>query len=359
MAHSLKQLNEGIRSDPQAFADECNAAFAKKVVNAAKKIAEHRGESRVVLLSGPSGSGKTTIALKIEEQLEKMGIETHTVSMDNYFNTIDPETAPRNREGAIDYESPFCLDVDLLNRHFAMLDRGETIHVPKYEFARQMRSDILSQPMRLGPDELAIFEGIHTLTIVGQIEGHQILPPTSKSTKYEHVMPLLAAVEESDDVDGLLVLLNTVGGDIEAGLGIAELISSMSKPTVSLVLGGGHSIGVPLAVSAKTSFIAPSAAMTIHPVRLSGTVIGVSQTFHYFTRIQDRITSFVTRNSHVARETFTKLMLQTGELAADVGSVIYGEEAVKIGLIDHIGGLADALECLHGMTEARKREKTQ
>ena len=200
---------------------------------------------------------------------------------------------------------------------------------------------------------------IHTLTIVGQIEGHQILPPTSKSTKYEHVMPLLAAVEESDDVDGLLVLLNTVGGDIEAGLGIAELISSMSKPTVSLVLGGGHSIGVPLAVSAKTSFIAPSAAMTIHPVRLSGTVIGVSQTFHYFTRIQDRITSFVTRNSHVARETFTKLMLQTGELAADVGSVIYGEEAVKIGLIDHIGGLAFALECLHGMMEERKREKTQ
>ena len=194
---------------------------------------------------------------------------------------------------------------------------------------------------------------------MGQIEGHQILPPTSKSTKYEHVMPLLAVVEESDDVDGLLVLLNTVGGDIEAGLGIAELISSMSKPTVSLVLGGGHSIGVPLAVSAKTSFIAPSAAMTIHPVRLSGTVIGVSQTFHYFTRIQDRITSFVTRNSHVARETFTKLMLQTGELAADVGSVIYGEEAVKIGLIDHIGGLADALECLRGMMEERKREKTQ
>ena len=200
---------------------------------------------------------------------------------------------------------------------------------------------------------------IHTLTIVGQIEGHQILPPTSKSTKYEHVMPLLAAVEESDDVDGLLVLLNTVGGDIEAGLGIAELISSMSKPTVSLVLGGGHSIGVPLAVSAKTSFIAPSAAMTIHPVRLSGTVIGVSQTFNYFTRIQDRITSFVTRNSRVARETFTKLMLQTGELAADVGSVIYGEEAVAIGLIDRIGGLSDALECLHRMIEKRREQQTQ
>ena len=170
MAYSLKLLNEGIRKDPQAFVDECDAAFHKKVEMAAQKIANHRGESRVILLSGPSGSGKTTTALKIEEQLEKMGIETHTVSMDNYFNTVDPETAPRNREGAIDYESPFCLDVDLLNRHFAMLDRGETIHVPKYEFARQMRSDIMSQPLHLGPDELAIFEGIHALNdiIVGK-----------------------------------------------------------------------------------------------------------------------------------------------------------------------------------------------
>lgn len=198
---------------------------------------------------------------------------------------------------------------------------------------------------------------IHTLTIVGQIEGHQILPPTSKSTKYEHVMPLLASVEESDEVDGLLILLNTVGGDIEAGLAISELISSMRKPTVSLVLGGGHSIGVPLAVSAKVSFIAPSAAMTIHPVRLSGTVIGVSQTFNYFERIQDRIITFVTRNSRVKREDFTKLMLQTGELAVDIGSVIYGEQAVQLGLIDRIGGLADALECLHGMIEEERREK--
>ena len=175
---------------------------------------------------------------------------------------------------------------------------------------------------------------VHVLTIVGQIEGHQLLPPTSKSTKYEHVMPLLAMVEESEEVDGLLVLLNTVGGDIEAGLGIAELIASMSKPTVSLVLGGGHSIGVPLAVSAKRSFIAPSAAMTIHPVRLNGLVIGVPQTFYYFERIQERILQFVTANSSIKRETFTKLMLQTGELAADVGSVIYGEEAVELGLID-------------------------
>lgn len=170
MPYSLKEINEALRSDPKSFAEECDAAYAKKVETAAKKIADHRSESHIILLSGPSGSGKTTTALKIEEQLEKMGIETHTISMDNYFNTIDPETAPRNREGAIDYESPFCLDIDLLNRHFAMLDRGETIHVPKYEFARQMRSDILSQPLRLGSDELAIFEGIHALNdiIVGK-----------------------------------------------------------------------------------------------------------------------------------------------------------------------------------------------
>lgn len=197
---------------------------------------------------------------------------------------------------------------------------------------------------------------IHVLTIVGQIEGHQVLPPTSKSTKYEHVMPLLATVEESDQIDGLLVLLNTVGGDIEAGLGIAELISSMSKPTVSLGLGGGHSIGVPLAVSAKQSFIAPSAAMTIHPVRLNGLVIGVPQTFYYFERIQERIIQFVTANSRVKRDVFTKLMLQTGELAADVGSVIYGEEAVELGLIDEIGGLSAALERLHGMIDERKNK---
>ena len=196
---------------------------------------------------------------------------------------------------------------------------------------------------------------IHVLTIVGQIEGHQVLPPTSKSTKYEHVMPLLALVEESDEIDGLLVLLNTVGGDIEAGLGIAELIASMSKPTVSLVLGGGHSIGVPLAVSAQRSFIAPSAAIPIPPVRLNGLVIGVPQTFYYFERIQERITQFVIANSGIKREDFTKLMLQTGELAADVGSVIYGEEAVELGLIDEIGGLSDALTYLHKMIEQRKR----
>ena len=194
---------------------------------------------------------------------------------------------------------------------------------------------------------------IYVLTIVGQIEGHQLLPPTSKSTKYEHVLPLLAMIEGSEKIDGLLILLNNGGGDVEAGLAISEVIASMSKPTVSLVLGGSHSIGVPLAVSAKKSFIAPSAAMTIHPVRLNGLVIGVPQTFYYFERIQERILQFVTANSHVKREDFTKLMLQTGELAADVGSVIYGEEAVELGLIDRIGGLSDALECLHEMIDAR------
>lgn len=170
MSYSLKQINEAIRRDPAAFAQECDAAFARKVESTARKIAEHRSESRVVLLSGPSGSGKTTTALKIEEKLEEMGIHTHTVSLDNYFLTLDPETAPRNREGEIDFESPFFLDLDLLNRHFRLLDKGEVIYVPKYEFARQMRSDIFAQPMRLGKDELAIFEGIHSLNdiIVGK-----------------------------------------------------------------------------------------------------------------------------------------------------------------------------------------------
>lgn len=195
---------------------------------------------------------------------------------------------------------------------------------------------------------------IYVLTIVGQIEGHQLLPPTSKSTKYEHVLPLLATIEGSTEIDGLLILLNNGGGDVEAGLAISEVIASMSKPTVSLVLGGSHSIGVPLAVSAKKSFIAPSAAMTIHPVRLNGLVIGVSQTFHYFERIQDRICAFVTRNSRISREEFEHLMLNTGEMAADVGSVIYGEEAVRMGLIDHLGGLSDALACLHARMRAAK-----
>ena len=188
---------------------------------------------------------------------------------------------------------------------------------------------------------------IQCLTIVGQIEGHQILPDDSKSTKYEHVLPLIAAVEESPDIGGLLVLLNTMGGDVEAGLAIAELIAGMSKPTASLVLGGGHSIGVPLAVAAKRSFIAPSAAMTIHPVRINGVVIGVPQTYNYFSRIQERIVGFVTSHSEIKREDYLSLMTNTDELANDVGSVIYGEKAVSLGLIDRLGTLRDALDYLH------------
>ena len=188
---------------------------------------------------------------------------------------------------------------------------------------------------------------IQCLTIVGQIEGHQLLPEDTKTTKYEHVMPLLAAVEESPEITGLLILLNTAGGDVEAGLGIAELIAGMTKPTVSLILGGGHSIGVPLAVAAKKSFIAPSAAMTIHPVRLNGVVIGVPQTYNYLARIQERIVSFVINHSNVSREKYNELMMATDELANDVGSVIYGEEAVNFGLIDSIGTLSDALNYLH------------
>lgn len=197
---------------------------------------------------------------------------------------------------------------------------------------------------------------IYTLTIVGQVEGHQLAPDTAKTTKYEHIMPLLASLEQNEEVDGVLFLLNTVGGDIEAGLGIAELIAGMGKPTVSLVLGGGHSIGVPLAVAPKVSMIVPSASMTIHPVRMNGTVIAAPQTFNYFERIQERIVSFVAKNSAVGKEKFLELMLKTGEMSADVGSVIYGEEAVSLGLIDRIGTLRDALDCLYEQIEERRSE---
>ena len=188
---------------------------------------------------------------------------------------------------------------------------------------------------------------ICTLAIIGQIEGHQVLPETAKTTKYEHVLPLLAAVEQSEQVKGLLLLLNTVGGDIEAGLAIAELVAGMKKPTVSLVLGGGHSIGVPLAVSASRSFIVPSAAVTIHPVRINGVVIGVPQTYDYFSRISERIVGFITGHSHISAEKLTEYMTRTGELTQDVGSILYGREAVECGLIDQLGGLSDALAYLH------------
>jgi ATP-dependent protease ClpP protease subunit len=192
---------------------------------------------------------------------------------------------------------------------------------------------------------------IHCLTIIGQVEGHTTLPPNVKTTKYEHVLPLLTSVEEKDDVDGLLLLLNTVGGDIEAGLGIAELVAGMTKPTATLVLGGGHSIGVPLAVCGKETFIASSASMTIHPVRMSGQVIAAPATYRYFERIQERIIDFVARNSRISAEKFRELMLSVGDMANDVGSVIYGQEAVALGIIDRIGSLGDALDALYKMVE--------
>lgn len=198
---------------------------------------------------------------------------------------------------------------------------------------------------------------IYTLTIIGQVEGHQVLPENCKTTKYEHVLPLLAGIEESDEFDGLLLLLNTVGGDIEAGLAIAEMVAGMKKPTVSLVLGGGHSIGIPLAVCTKKSFITPTASMTVHPVRMTGLVVGAPQTFRYFQRIQEQIADFVTANSRISREEFENYMMATGEIATDVGTILYGKEAVSSGLIDKLGGLNDALTTLHKMIQKNKAEK--
>lgn len=197
---------------------------------------------------------------------------------------------------------------------------------------------------------------IHCLTIIGQIEGHNVLPENTKTTKYEHIVPLLANLEESDGIDGVLLLINTVGGDVEAGLAIAELISGMEKPTVSLVLGGGHSIGVPLAVSAKHTLIAESASMTIHPVRAGGTMIAAPQTVRYFERLQQSIIRFVTKHSGIEEEAFLRLMMSTEDLASDVGSILYGQEAVKCGLIERVGSLSDALESLYSMIEKQKEQ---
>lgn len=190
---------------------------------------------------------------------------------------------------------------------------------------------------------------IHCLTIIGQIEGHYILPSQNKTTKYEHVIPQLVAIEESKEIEGLLIILNTVGGDVEAGLAIAELLSTMKTPTASLVLGGGHSIGVPLAVSCRRSFIVPSATMTVHPVRLNGLVLGVPQTLSYFEKMQDRIVKFVENNSNISAEDFRSLMMKTGELIMDVGTVLDGDGAVKCGLIDELGGLSNALDYLNSV----------
>lgn len=221
----------------------------------------------------------------------------------------------------------------------------------------ELKKEEREQVKELGSDITRSSKGnIYTLTIIGQVEGHQVAPETAKTTKYEHVLPLLAGIEESEDIDGLLLLLNTVGGDIEAGLAISEMIAGMKKPTVSLVLGGGHSIGIPLAVCTKRSFITPTASMTVHPVRMTGLVVGAPQTFRYFQRIQEQIADFVTANSGITREKFEHYMMATGEMATDVGTILYGKEAVSSGLIDELGGLSDALRCLHRMIEESKSE---
>lgn len=223
-----------------------------------------------------------------------------------------------------------------------------------------MRKQEREQLVELGSDLTSNGNSnIYTLTIIGQIEGHQVAPENVKTTKYEHILPLLAGIEESSEIDGLLLLLNTVGGDIEAGLAIAEMIAGMKKPTVSLVLGGGHSIGIPLAVCTKRSFITPTASMTVHPVRMTGLVVGAPQTFRYFQRIQEQITDFVTANSKISKETFEGYMLATGEMATDVGTILYGKEAVASGLIDRLGGLNDALTALHEMIDHPRQERTE
>lgn len=212
--------------------------------------------------------------------------------------------------------------------------------------------------VELGADSTKSSKGnIYTLTIIGQVEGHQVLPENVKTTKYEHILPLLAGIEESEEYDGVLLLLNTVGGDIEAGLAIAEMVAGMKKPTVSLVLGGGHSIGIPLAVCTKKSFITPTASMTVHPVRMTGLVVGAPQTFRYFQRIQEQIADFVTTNSRISKGDFEHYMMATGEMATDVGTILYGKEAVASGLIDKLGGLNDALSALHRMIEKNGKAK--
>ena len=221
----------------------------------------------------------------------------------------------------------------------------------------QMKKQEREQIVELGSDITKSQKGnIYTLTIIGQVEGHQVAPETVKTTKYEHVLPLLAGIEESDDIDGLLLLLNTVGGDIEAGLAIAEMIAGMKKPTVSLVLGGGHSIGIPLAVCTKKSFITPTASMTVHPVRMTGMVIGAVQTYDYFEMIQDRILSFVSGHSQISYERLRSLMLNTEMMTKDLGTVLVGGEAVQEGLIDECGGIREALAWLNRAIDGKKQE---
>ena len=211
-----------------------------------------------------------------------------------------------------------------------------------------------------GQMELPSFKSdIHVISIIGQVEGHVVMAPQNKTTRYEHILPQLVAIEQSDDIKGVLFLLNTVGGDVEAGLAIAEMISTMSKPTVSLVLGGGHSIGVPIAVAAEYSFIAPTATMTLHPIRLTGLVIGVQQSFDYFQKMQDRVIRFIVANSEVDESYLREQMMKTGELAQDIGTIVVGRDAVNCGLIDAVGGVGPAMKKLREMIDARENDNTE
>ncbi len=240
-----------------------------------------------------------------------------------------------------------------------MSTKSNQTTLPETEPAEQEKQNCEVQQIKeLGvtnvPQEVS---NIHCLSVIGQIEGHILLPPHNKTTKYEHVIPQLVAIEESKQIEGLLLILNTVGGDVEAGLAISEMVASLSKPSVSLVLGGGHSIGVPMAVSANYSFIASSATMTIHPIRLNGMVIGVPQTYEYFDKMQERVVKFVCTHSKIKKEKFRQLMLNTGELANDVGTVLFGEEATQAGLIDEVGGLSAAIAKLKELIETSKNKK--
>lgn len=236
---------------------------------------------------------------------------------------------------------------------------GHTSPIPETDEA-VVGTEIAKNVEILGQtDPIRAESNLYCMTIVGQIEGHVVLPPQNKTTKYEHVIPQLVAVEQNDKIEGLLVILNTVGGDVEAGLAIAEMIASLSKPTVSLVLGGGHSIGVPIAVSADYSFIAETASMTVHPIRLTGMVIGVPQSFEYLEKMQERVTRFVVEHSRISEQVFRELMLNTGEMARDIGTTVVGKDAVRYGMLDDVGGLGAAMSKLNALIALWKEQKMQ
>jgi ATP-dependent protease ClpP protease subunit len=253
------------------------------------------------------------------------------------MNKIPPNVQNKKSIGGIYYMNEYILSKDEAEKE----DDNKTKAQDKIEDVKELGNTNLANPNKR----------IQVLSIIGQIEGHSVLPPQTKATKYEHIIPQLIDIEQNEEAKGLLIVLNTVGGDVEAGLAISEMIRSMSKPTVSIVIGGGHSIGVPLATSADFSFITPSATMIVHPVRMNGFVIGVSQTFEYFKKMQERINEFIVRTSKIKDETLQKFMLQTNDLLNDVGTMLIGKQAVDCGLIDEVGGIHEALDKLNELIE--------